>query len=593
MEKFQVDLRGIVEILSHHLYSSPRVFVRELLQNGIDAITARRQVQSDHSGSITITAHDDGRISFADDGIGLADSEIRELLATIGRSSKRDELDLQREGFLGQFGIGLLSCFLVSETIEVRTRSAREPDAPTLRWLAYGDGTFEISPCDPLASPGTVVILRPRSGEQWLRPDVVHELATHYGALLPVPIAFIEPSGIRRAIAPRTAPWQLPDAELSDYCRHTFGFTPMATIPLEVPVTGVRGIAFVLPDAASPGEISRHRVYLRRMLLGESVAGLMPPWAPFVRVAIDVQHLRPTASRESLYDDEVLAATRRQLGEQLRRWLVRMDKADPDLLAEFIDVHWLGVAGAALTDDEVLGIARAWLPWTTTTGESTMAELLRGGKTVRYAASTKAFEALQAVAAARGIQVVNAGYTHGLELLRRFDERDPEITLQAVGLTDLIEERAGGPDDERLRGVIDLARHTLRNVDCEVAAREFEPSSTPALYVVDPERAARVRQESRRQAAEADPILAGILAATDSQDEDAPETMSYDTLVLNPRNRLVMQLPAVPDATLAELVRVLYFNARQSAGHQLSDGEREQLTDALLALASEASRRSL
>ena len=109
MEKFQVDLHSIVAILSQHLYSSPRVFVRELLQNALDAITARRQLEPGWPGGVTITVGDDASVSFEDDGIGLTADEVRELLATIGRSSKRDELDLQREGFLGQFGIGLLS----------------------------------------------------------------------------------------------------------------------------------------------------------------------------------------------------------------------------------------------------------------------------------------------------------------------------------------------------------------------------------------------------------------------------------------------------------------------------------------------------
>src|SRR5215468_4301281 len=124
---FQVDLRGIVDLLSHHLYGSPRVYVRELLQNAADAITARRSQQPTSPASIwleTAKQTGDGTLRVHDTGIGLTEDQVHELLATIGRSGKRDELGFSRQEFLGQFGIGLLSCFLVADEVDVCTRSA-------------------------------------------------------------------------------------------------------------------------------------------------------------------------------------------------------------------------------------------------------------------------------------------------------------------------------------------------------------------------------------------------------------------------------------------------------------------------------------
>jgi molecular chaperone HtpG len=131
---FQVDLRGIVDLLSHHLYASPRVYVRELLQNAVDAITAVRQEETGDTARISIESAGttgDGSLRIADNGIGLTEAQVHELLATIGRSSKRDELGFARHEFLGQFGIGLLSCFLVADEIRVHTRHA---DAPPVLW---------------------------------------------------------------------------------------------------------------------------------------------------------------------------------------------------------------------------------------------------------------------------------------------------------------------------------------------------------------------------------------------------------------------------------------------------------------------------
>src|SRR5699024_8274670 len=114
----QVDLRGVVDLLSRHIYSGPRVYLRELLQNARDAIAARSEVDGGGTGiRITPLADDGGEFVLRDDGVGLTASEVADLLATVGRTSKRDIFDMPRSDYLGQFGIGLLSCFMVSDRI--------------------------------------------------------------------------------------------------------------------------------------------------------------------------------------------------------------------------------------------------------------------------------------------------------------------------------------------------------------------------------------------------------------------------------------------------------------------------------------------
>lgn len=126
---FQVDLKGIIRLLSENLYSSGDVFLRELLQNAVDAIAARREQETDFKdGKIKITYHSDtdgrAKLMFSDNGIGLTREEIHTFLSVIGQSSKRGKME--RTSFIGQFGIGLLSCFLVTDEIVVKSRSVRE-----------------------------------------------------------------------------------------------------------------------------------------------------------------------------------------------------------------------------------------------------------------------------------------------------------------------------------------------------------------------------------------------------------------------------------------------------------------------------------
>lgn len=449
----------------------------------MDAITARRELEPHWAGSITIEVHADGAVTFADDGIGLTEGEVRTLLGTIGRSSKRDELDLQRDGFLGQFGIGLLACFLVSDTIDVRTRSSAAADAPTIQWLARGDGTFEISESEPMATPGTTVTLRPRFGEQWLLADTIRDLALHYGSLLPVPITLLGPDSQREPLTPQLAPWELAEEAAADYCYRAFGFVPMAQIPLSLPVAGVRGVAFVMPMAAAPGSGSKHRVYLRRILLGDAVTGLVPDWASFMRIVVDVENLRPTASRESLYDDELLAAARTQIGSQLRQWMVRTDVADPALLRRIVEVHRQGVSAAALSDDEVFGIVRDWLPWTTTTGSATLAEIIREAGPLRFSTTIKGYDALESVAAGHGVRVLNAGFSYSTQLLTRLASLHPEVELMPVSVTDLVDE---GSSDHSWSALLASGRRALESHWVELSARPFQPSSTPTLLAAIP-----------------------------------------------------------------------------------------------------------
>src|SRR3954454_24921071 len=211
---FQVDLRGIVDLLSHHLYASPRVYVRELLQNAVDAITAAGDVAGGRVAIESTEVTGDGTIRVSDNGIGLTEAQVHELLATIGRSSKRDELGFARHEFLGQFGIGLLSCFLEADEIRVHTRRA---GAEPVRWTGYSDGRYEVGPGEE-REPGTTVTLLPRRGaEHLLSGTAVRELAELYGSMV---LVSVQVDGQPTTVG--VPPWEAGRAELYAYGERVF-----------------------------------------------------------------------------------------------------------------------------------------------------------------------------------------------------------------------------------------------------------------------------------------------------------------------------------------------------------------------------------
>jgi len=430
-DSFQVDLRGMVDLLSHHLYSSPRVYLRELVQNSADAITARAAVEPDCPRRIEIVpadVADDGCLHIHDTGIGLDAESIRSVLATIGASTKRDELGFARGSFLGQFGIGLLSCFLVCDEIVLHTR--RVGAEQTWTWSGAADGTYTVTPAQtPRADPGTEVVLRPRGIEPLLGWSQVGALAELFAAYLPVELIVHTPDG-PRDVGGRTFPWEDPTLtggrrreaaeRLSD---DLLGIRPLDVIELADPVTGVHGFAFVTPAPA--GRRAHHRLYAKRMLVGEAVEAILPDWAFFVRAVLDGDRLELTASRESLQDNEALAETRERLGDAIRRWLLRTAATDPDRMRRFLQVHHLGAKAMAAEDDEMLDIVAGLLPWETTRGQMSLADFAALDPVLRYAESIEDFRQIAPLASVGGVAVLNAGYAYDGELIRRWLARHP------------------------------------------------------------------------------------------------------------------------------------------------------------------------
>ncbi|MBT0772492.1 HSP90 family protein [Kineosporia sp. J2-2] len=594
---FQVDLRGIVDLLSRSIYSGPQVYLRELLQNGVDAITARGALPGSPPGSIRITpaAGQDGELVFTDNGVGLTAAEVGELLATVGRSSKRDVLDLPRTDRLGQFGIGLLSCFMVSDDIRVLSRAAG--GEPPVEWIGSADGTFTVRELDDdeaLPEIGTQVRLRPRAGDGELTsPTAVLELATRYGAYLPVPVRVEMPGGEQTVSSePLFAqPFTAPSPELMALGKELLGAEPLDAVPLHVPGTGTRGTAFVLPFAPSPGARQATRVYLRGMLLSERIDDLLPEWAFFARCVVDTTGLRPTASRESLIQDDALEETRAELGSALRRWVATMANRDPVRLSSFLGVHHLALRALVLHDDELAGFIVPWLPIETSNGQTTYRELLRGGAPLRFAETVDEFRQIAAIARPDS-PVINGGYVYDADILRRLPDLIPGTVVETVTITDELASLdvpplAERPAAQRLQA---RAEEALKDLDCTVLVRSFAPDTLPALHIAD---AGVLRRLQRQRAKEAGSgmwasILQRIDDAQNQQDAQHQQNGEGETvgaagqLCLNWRNRLVRALADSDDELLlARTVRVVHVQALLAAHRPLRAVERASLTDAL------------
>ena len=588
---FHVDLRGIVDLLSHHLYASPRVYVRELMQNAVDAITARRGLEPEAPGRVWIEPAErtgDGTLRVHDSGIGLTETQVHDFLATIGRSSKRDDLGFARHEFLGQFGIGLLSCFLVADEIRVLTRTA---ESNTVEWIGYADGRYEVRPAESERDePGTTVILTPRSGEEhWFAERSVIELATLYGSMLPIEVRVAD-QVITSGLPPwQTGPEESPTqrrARLDLYANEVFGFLPFDVIDLDAPAAGVRGVAFVLPHPSNPATRASHRVYLKQMLLSESIDGLLPEWAFFVRCVVDTTELRPTASREALYEDGLLEEVRAALGSRLRSWIAKLGVSDPRKLQEFLRIHHLGVKALAVHDTDMLQVVYDWLPFETNVGPMTLAEFSDRYGAVRYAPTVDEFRQVAAVAAAQSIPVINAGYVYDAELIGRVPALAARVRVEPLSPADLSTRLEPLDSDVELaiRPFLTVAQRALDRMGVQVLVRAFDPVSLPALYLLDAETG--LIMDLRNGQGQVDDTWAAILGTFTTGRDERPQ------LIFNYRNALVRQAIAAGEEELTVLaVEGLYVQALLLARQPLRPADTAALNDSFLGLLARAMGR--
>lgn len=589
---FQVDLRGMISLVGQHLYSTPHVFVRELLQNAVDAITARTRLTggTDPGWGVRLDAPrtPGGPVRCVDDGVGMTLAEVGELLATVGRSSKRDAHELPISGYLGQFGIGMLSCFMVTDRITVRTRSVT--GAPAVEWVGHSSGVFTAEEIPDDLPPGTTVEFQPRPDDAALTTAAaLLETARRYGSYLTVPIRVNGQNLNRPAI------WALPESErslhrsdLDELGAGLLGQAPLATIPLAVAGTDLQGTAFVLPYGPSPSSRQAHRVYLNRMLVTEHCDDLLPDWAFFVRCMVTTGSVNPTASREQLVDDEALRHVRHGLGLELRRWIDRIGREQPYLLAEFVAVHGLALRSVASHDRELASMIVPWLTFDTSVGRMTLKDFLaRNGSPVHYVTDHQEFDTVAALSRPDR-PVLNAGYVYDAALLRDLPlivDGAGSVEVTAASMLDGL--AAPALDDQLLTARLERrATEALATVSCEAVVRVFEPDDQPSFLVADPDLWRRIE---RGRALAAPGLWSNMLTAMRSaaRFEDDPATPSA-RLCLNWSNPMIRRLAAIDDEIVAgRILRVLYCQAAVAAHRPLRGDERTLLTaslDDLLAL---------
>jgi len=335
---FQAEVKQLLSLMIHSLYSNKEIFLRELISNGSDAADKLRfealanpvLYEADPELRISIRIDKEARtLSVSDNGIGMSREEVIANIGTIAKSGTKEFLatlsgDQQKDArLIGQFGVGFYSSFIVADRVTLVTRRAGLPAAEGVRWESDGSGEYSIETLERRAR-GTEVTLHLREGEDellesWRIQSIVRKYSDHVG--LPIVLtgeSKVDPvtkefmPGKEQTLNQASALWARPKAEISDeqyrefykHVAHDFE-DPLAWTHARVEGRQSYTQLLYLPQRA-PFDLwdrqARHgvRLYVKRVFILEDAEHLMPGYLRFVRGVIDAEDLPLNVSREIL-----------------------------------------------------------------------------------------------------------------------------------------------------------------------------------------------------------------------------------------------------------------------------------------------------
>ena len=370
---FKSELKQMLHLITHSLYSHKEVFLRELLSNASDAIDRARfnsldneaLLEGDRDWRIRISADREAKtLTVSDNGLGMDREAIIEHLGTIAKSGTRAFMERLKaaEGavkpeLIGQFGVGFYSAFMVADKVTVISRAAGSKDA--VRWESDGQGEFTVAPAER-SGRGTDVILHLKADEQeFLEPWRLRGLVKQCSDFIehPILMAVEKKSADKKegeqatledeTLNSRKALWLRSKAEITEEEYATFykqvsgDFEePLKVIHVQAEGTPSFRALLYIPKRRSMelqfGDVKAGpRLYINRVLVQDPCEALLPAWLRFVKGVVDCPDLPLNVSREMLQQNPLLERIQKNLVKQVLKALEELKAAQRETYGEF------------------------------------------------------------------------------------------------------------------------------------------------------------------------------------------------------------------------------------------------------------------
>ena len=361
--EFQAEVRQLLDLMIHSLYSSREIFLRELISNAADAADRLRfealqdaaLFEDDPDPRITLAVDEQARtVTITDNGVGMSRTDVIDHLGTIARSGTKRFLDAltgdqkQDAQLIGQFGVGFYSAFIVADEVSVHTRRAGESADTGVLWRSDGKGTFTLED-KPRDRRGTEITLHlGKDQDEFLEPQRLRSIVHRYSEHIALPIEMADESGELQTLNQASALWMRPKSELSDedYKQFYQQLSYDMEAPLEWLHNQVEGnqayTSLLFIPAQRPFDLfepeSGHglRLYVRRVFIMEDREHrLLPRYLRFVRGVVDSDDLPLNVSRELLQHNRLIDRIRAASVKRVLEALERMARDDAERYSQF------------------------------------------------------------------------------------------------------------------------------------------------------------------------------------------------------------------------------------------------------------------
>ncbi|HEX3150674.1 MAG TPA: molecular chaperone HtpG [Gemmataceae bacterium] len=368
--EFKTELKQLLHLITHSLYSNREIFLRELISNASDAINKikfdslahEERLEGNKDWKIKLTPNQEGMtLTISDNGIGMNRDTIVDHLGTIAKSGTKAFLESVRQqdgsirpDLIGQFGVGFYSAFMVADKVTVISRMAGAP-ADGVKWESAGQGEFSVEPHEK-ATRGTDVILHLKEdAKEYLEPWTLRSLVKRYSDFIEHPVVMdVEKTEddkkevTEETLNAQTALWlrNKSDVKPEEYDHFYEQISNDNEKPARVihytaeGKTEFKVLAFIparKPFSLTWEEPKGLKLYIQRVLIMESCEELLPPYLRFVRGVVDSADLPLNISRELLQQNPLLERIQKNVVRNVLEALEALKNTEYDKYVTFFE----------------------------------------------------------------------------------------------------------------------------------------------------------------------------------------------------------------------------------------------------------------
>ena len=603
---FQAEVKQLLQLMIHSLYSNREIFLRELISNAADASDKLRfealhnaaLFENDSELNIRIAYDKAARtLTISDNGIGMSRDEVINNLGTIAKSGTREFFarlsgDQQKDAnLIGQFGVGFYSAFIVADKVTVTTRRAGEKSDQGVRWESDGSGEFTIEMQDK-AARGTEIVLHLREGQDdLLSGQKIRTIIRKYSDHIVQPIVMKkeewkdgaqqmldEDETVNKAFALwARAKSEISDEEYREFYKHVgHDFQdPLAWTHARVEGRQEYTQLLYIPSRApfdmwERDAIHGVKLYVRRVFIMDDAEQLMPRYMRFVRGVVDSSDLPLNVSREILQESKDIESIRKGCTNKVLALLEDLAKSDAEKYAkfwgEFGRVLKEGIGEDQANKDKIAGLLRLASTHTDTAEESVaLADYvgrMKEGQDKIYYITADSFNA------AKNSPHLEVFRKKGIEVLLLSDRVDEWVVTNLFEFQgkSLVSVAKGGLDLGQLED--EAEKKEQENVANEMKDLTDKIKSSLAERVKEVRVTHRLTESPACLVADEHDMSANLARLLKSAGQKAP--VAQPILEINPKHPVVLRLKT-EEKKFDDWVAVLFDQALLAEGGQLDD----------------------